>query len=217
MDKYVGRKGSKAKVVWAAGDRKAFEELKAKLCECLQLWQLDVDQPFRMQCDASDAAIGAVLLQLKDGVWRPVSFFSRKLARSQKNWTPREKETYAIVAALRKWGGYIGYQPVVVSTDHKSLENWVTEHIDTPSGPRGRRARWHETLSQFDLSVEYLPGPENLVADAMSRFAYPASSSREDVSFHGSREAKAEMDDIIRKEMEDERMVRWSERTRIGP
>ena len=79
-------------MVFAADDRKAFEELMVKLCEFLQLWQLNVDQPFRMQCDASDAAIGAVLLQLKDGVWRPVSFFSRKLARSQKNWTPRERK-----------------------------------------------------------------------------------------------------------------------------
>ena len=75
------------------------------------------------------------------------------------------------MAALRKWGGLIGFQPVVVTTDHKALENWVTEHVDTPSGPRGRRARWHETLSQFDITVVYVPGPDNVVADAMSRWA----------------------------------------------
>ncbi len=43
--------------------------------------------------------------------------------------------------------------------DHRSLEHWVTENADTPSGPTGRRARWHEplarTLSQFNLTVEY--------------------------------------------------------------
>ena len=82
-----------------------------------------------------------------------VSFYSRKLAKNQLNWTPREKETYAIVASLRKWAGYIGFQPVLVATDHKSLEDWVTEYVDTPSGPRGQRARLHETLSQFDLQV----------------------------------------------------------------
>ena len=133
--------------------------------------------------------------------------FLPKVGQEPENWTPREKETFAIVAALRKWGGYIGFQPVVVCSDHKSLENWITEHIDSPSGPRGRRARWHETLSQFDLTIEYLPGPENVVADAMSPFAYPASSSREDDSFHGSREAKAEMEEIIKRELEEERLV----------
>ena len=137
----------------------------------------------------------------------PVGFFSRKLAGSQKNWTPREKETYAIVSALRKWAGWIGFQPVVVKTDHKALESWVTEHIDTPSGPRGRRARWHETLSQFNLEVQYVPGRDNVVADALSRWAYPATSAREDVSFHGTAEASSEMRKIVEQEVQEGRTV----------
>ena len=139
--------------------------------------------------------------------WVPVAFFSRKLGGSQLNWTPREKETYAIVSALRKWAGWIGFQPVLIKTDHRSLEDWVSEHVDTPSGPRGRRARWHETLSQFNLEVQYIPGKENIVADAMSRYAYPASSAREDVSFHGSADAREEMKKIIEKELREGRML----------
>ena len=45
------------------------------------------------------------------------------------------------------------------------------------------------------------------MADAMSRFAYPASSAREDVSFHGSADAKDEMRKIIEKEIQEGRMV----------
>ena len=111
---------------------------------------------------------------------------SRKLTGSQRNWTPREKETYAVVAALQKWAGWIGFQPVLVTTDHKSLESWVKENVETPSGPRGRRARWHELLSQFNFTIQYVQGSDNVVADALSRYAYPASSAREDVSIHGS-------------------------------
>ena len=88
--------------------------------------------------------------------------------------------------ALKKWSGWIGFQPVTVLTDHKSLEDWVTEHVDTPSGPAGRRARWHEVLSKFDLKVEYVKGKDNVVADALSRWAYPASKAMQDCSIHGS-------------------------------
>ena len=186
LNRHDGRKGSLVSLKWTDTEMKAFEEVKAKLAASLELFQVDLDQPFRLRCDASATAIGAELQQQRDGKWVPVAFYSRKLAGSQKNWSTREKETYAIVAALRKWAGLIGFQPVIVTTDHKSLEDWVTEQVDTPSGPRGRRARWHETLSQFDLEVHYIPGDENAVADALSRYAYPASSAREDVSFHGS-------------------------------
>ncbi len=64
--------------------------------------------------------------------------------------------------------------------------------FDGLSGPRGTRGSWHEILSQFDLDIEYLPGAENVVADAMSRWAYPATSARQDISWHGSKRAKEE-------------------------
>ena len=207
LNRHDGRKGSKVKLVWTDNEIAAFEELKAKLCKTLELFQPNLDRPFRLHCDASDFAIGAELAQEFDGVWKPVGFYSRKLAKSQKNWTPREKDTYAIVESLRKWSGLIGFQPVLVTTDHKSLENWVTEHVDTPSGPRGRRGRWHERLSQFDLQVVYIPGPENIVPDALSRWAYPATSSREDVSMHGSLEAKEEVRKMLEREIAEAKSV----------
>ena len=159
----------------------------------LELFYLNPDQPFVLRADASDRAIGAVLEQERSSQWVPVGFFSRKLGKSQRNWTPREKETYAVVSALRKWAGWVGLQPVLITTDHKSLEDWVTEKVDTPSGPAARRARWHETLSKFDLSVKYVPGKDNIVADAMSRFAYPACKTFQDAIYHGSEAARQEM------------------------
>ena len=76
--------------------------------------------------------------------------------------------------------------------------------MDTLSGPRGRRARWHETLSQFDVTVKYLPGPENVIPDALSRWAYPASSAREDICIHGSAQAGQEVAELEREEREAE-------------
>ena len=160
-----------------------------------------------MKVDASRYACGAVLEQEREGKLRPVGFFSRKLAQGQQKWTPREQETYALVSALRKWAGWIGFQPVLVMTDHKALESWVHEFVDTPSGPAGRRARWHETMSKFNITVQYIPGKDNVVADAMSRYAYPAGGAMQDCTWHGSAEDSQEMKEIIKKEMDEEGLM----------
>jgi hypothetical protein len=55
--------------------------------------------------------------------------------------------------------------------------------------------------------LQYMPGKDNTVADAMSRYAYPASYSREDVSFHGSTKAETEVKKLIEKEIAEGNML----------
>ena len=101
---------------------------------------------------------------------------------------------------------YIALHPVTVCTDHQSLQSWHKEHVDTPSGPASRRARWHETLAKFDLTVVYVTGKDNTMADCLSRWAYPASKGMTDVSTHGDEAETAEAKRIIEMErlMEEE-------------
>ena len=94
---------------------------------------------------------------------------------------------------------------MLVLTDHKAIESWATELLDTPSGPAGRRARWHELLSKFDIEVVYVPGKDNVVADALSRWAYPASKAFADVSLHGSEEDDEAMRALIEQERSEEK------------
>ena len=221
-----GKAGSQKPIEFGEAERQAFESVKLKLQESLELYTVTPDKPFVLRVDASGWAVGAALEQFvvpqegmptKEQVKTlkrvPVAFCSRKLTSSQLNWTPREKETYAIILALEKWISWIGFQPVLVLTDHKSLENWTTEQLDTPSGPVGRRARWHEFLSRFDLSVEYIKGEDNVAADALSRWAYPASQGYRDVSIHGNAEGDEEMNALIEQEKREARECRvlWVE------
>ena len=144
VGKFDGRKRSKKKLAWTPEAEDAFSRLKERLLGQLGLFLVDPDKGFVLRTDASDYAVGAVLERIRDnGSHVPVAFWSRILAEGQRRtWTAREKETYAIVCALRKWSGHIGLQPVVVCTDHQSLQSWHKEHVDTPSGPAARRARW---------------------------------------------------------------------------
>ena len=184
--------------------------MRQALLSAVGLHLVDPDRGFVLQTDASDYAIGAVLEQvLVDGRHLPVAFWSRVLAEGQRRtWTPRGKEAYAIVMALRKWAGCRALQPVTVCTDHQSLQSWHKEHVNTPSGPASRRARWHETLAKFHLTVVYVPGKDNTVADCLSRWAYPASKGMTDVSAHGDEAETAEAKKIIDMErlMEEERV-----------
>ena len=119
----------------------------------------------------------------------------------------RDKEAYAIVSALVNWGVWIGSPPVLFLTDHKALEHWTTEVLGASAGISGRRARWHQKLSRFNLTICYVPGKDNEVADAMSRYAYPASQGFLDVSWQCSAEDDQAMRDIIKakkKEAEEE-------------
>ena len=72
--------------------------------------------------------------------------------------------------------------------------------MDTPSGPASQWTRWHETLAKFDLTVVYVPGKDNTVADCLSKWAYPASKGMTDVSAHGDEAETAEATKIIEME-----------------
>ena len=60
-------------------------------------------------------------------------------------------------------------------------------------------------MSQFGLEVQYIKGEDNVVADAMSRWAYPASQAGGDVSMHGTLQDCEEMDIILLDEKREER------------
>ena len=185
-------KGTDKTISWNPRMIQAFDAIKTGMLDNVVLQIANPYKPFILKTDASGYAIGAVLSQLDDqGRERPVAFYSKKLqgkdGLGQRAWSVREQETYALVCALLKFRSWIGSSQVQIKAyvDHKSLESWYKEDLSTISGPLGRRGRWHEFLSSFEIEVIYLPGPENVVADALSRWPYPAGLDQ-DCTFHGS-------------------------------
>ena len=153
--------------VWDKKAAAAFQMLRNSIMEAPVLIHPDHLAPFTVETDASDYALGAVLLQLgTDNLLHPVAFYSRKLTPAEINYTVHDKELLAILCALKHWRHYLVGSPhqISVFSDHKNLTFFSTLRI-----LKQRHARWAEILSEFDFVLCYKPGMMNPVADALSR------------------------------------------------
>ena len=151
--------------VWTSAAAASFEQAKDALADAAALVVPQRGKPFDLRTDASDFALGAVLEQ--DG--RPVEFFSRRLKPAERNYTVREKELLAVVASLQKWRHHVGFDVVRVHTDHRALLD-----LQSQSKLAQRRLfRWSEALADFHVQWTFVPGRDNVVADALSRLIAP--------------------------------------------
>ncbi|KAF1325449.1 Pol protein, partial [Globisporangium splendens] len=151
---------------WTSDVMNAFIDVKESLVRAPVLALPDHTKAFSVVCDASDFAIGCALMQKDDdGHERVVSYQSRLLKAAEKNYPVHDKELLAIKYALLKFRVHLlGATPFVVYTDHASLRTAINSpHLSQ------RMARWLAFFSEFNFWVEYKPGKENVLADALSR------------------------------------------------
>ncbi len=105
---------------WGKSQQDAFEELKRLLAKEVVLAIPTETGKFRVEADASEGAIGAVLSQEQDGKWRPVAFLSKSLTVTERNYEIYDKELLAIMLALDEWRHYLigETQDFEIWTDH---------------------------------------------------------------------------------------------------
>ncbi|KAL9250909.1 Retrovirus-related Pol polyprotein from transposon 17.6-like protein [Drosera capensis] len=154
---------------WTESCQAAFEKLKRVVTSEPVLSLADHSKPFEVHTNASDFAIGGVLMQ--EG--HPIAFESRKLNNTERRYPVHEKEMTAVVHCLLTWRHYLLGSKFVVMTDNVATSYFQTQKKLTP-----KQARWQVFLAEFDFEFTYKPGKANLVADALSHKAALAAISK---------------------------------------
>jgi transposase InsO family protein len=155
---------------WTPVHDDAFVKLRAAIQDARILHHPDMDKTFLVQCDASDIAVGAVLLQqdtTEELELVPIEFLSKKFDQTQRHWHVSEKELYAVVYSLQKWRSYLLLRTFIIDTDHSNLVRLFA--LKGKSSMTGRLSRWALQLSEYDFIARYLRGEDNVCADFLSR------------------------------------------------
>ena len=112
-----------------------------------------------MSYDASRDGLGCVLMQ----AGRVVAYGSRQLKNHEQNYPTHDLELAAIVFTINIWHHYLYGEQFEVFSEHKCLK-----YIFTQRDLNMRQHKWMEYLEDYDFTLHYHPGKENVVADELS-------------------------------------------------
>jgi hypothetical protein len=145
---------------WDEDCTTAFAAIRTAMTSAPVLALPDITKPFVVYTNASEIAIGAVLLQQgEDKALRPVCYLSRKHPDVVTRYAVWEQELYALVTALREWRCYLEGTTSTVYTDHKNLTTLMTQ-----KKLNSRQANWLEEIWCYHQNIVYYRG-ESPMAD----------------------------------------------------
>ena len=153
------------KFAWTPQAQAAFDVAKERLASPRVIHFADFSQPFIVVTDASNVAVGAVIIQKMADKQCIIAAGSKTLDSTQQKWSTTEREAFAIIWACERFSYFLrGPKPFVLLTDHKSLV-----YMDRNVFANQKIARWQDRLSEFRFIVQYIQGKENVIADMLSR------------------------------------------------
>ena len=134
--------------------------------ECNAVFSPQVGKDYVIHCDASKYSYSDILQQTRPGTEElaPVAYYSGNFDKTQVKWNITEKEAYAIYRSVKKLAFYITGAKTMVFSDHKPLKNFFEGGMNIT-----KLDRWSLELQEFDISLEFIRGKLNTVADIISR------------------------------------------------
>ena len=185
--------------VWLPEHQAAFQLIKSKLTEDLALHHFDPSLPTMLLTDASRLhGVGFILVQTpKIGTKRVIKCGSRSLTPAETNYATIELETLAILSAVLNCDFFLkGMQHFEVCTDHHPLLGTFSKPLSCIYNPRIVCQR--EKVLDYNFSITWVAGKDNIIADALSRSVpKPQSVPHRLLAIHPASTATVSMATII--------------------
>ena len=142
-----------------------YEDLKMKCMTAPVLAFADFEKPFMLENDALKEGLGVVLSRKQsDRHYHPVAFASHALHGGEKKYHLSKLEFLALKWAItEQFCEYLQYGHFTTRTDNNPLT-----YILTTPNLDAIGHRWVAALAGFNMSIKYLRGTDNKVANALS-------------------------------------------------
>ena len=128
---------------------------------------LDLDKEFRVKVDALNYATREVLLmKYSNELWRPVTFISKFLSNTRRNYKIYNKEILIVVRCLEVWRYFLEGTTIKfeIWTDYKNLEYFIkVQKLNR------KQVRWILYLSRFNFILKHVPGSKIKKVDSLSK------------------------------------------------
>ena len=158
-----------SKVDWTNECQTAFDLLKETCTNTPVLAYAHYKKPFRLNTDASERGLSAVLYQQQDnGTFRVIAYASRTLSKSERNYDAHKLEFLALKwSVTQRFHEYLYGGTFNVYTDNNPLTYVLTSAKLDAMGQR-----WIASLANYDFKIFYWSGHLNVDADSLSRIPW---------------------------------------------
>ena len=170
-------------IVWNSLAEDAFSATKNALSDITFLAHPKQGAKLQLKSDASGVAVGAILEQVYDNTVEVLGYFSKALHGAQLRYSTYDLELLSVYLSVKYFEYMLFDKSFVIFTDHKSLVN----SFEKPSESHNpRQIPQLSYLTQFDCSIQHLPGNENVFADCLSRVVIQQVLDRDQIPFSAS-------------------------------
>ncbi|XP_055589807.1 uncharacterized protein K02A2.6-like [Uranotaenia lowii] len=156
--------------MWGPEQQVAFETTIKNITDCATtLGYFSEDDRTVLYTDASPNALGAVLVQEnQDRSPRIISFASKSLSATEKNYPQNQREALGTVWAVEHFSFFLLGRHFTLRTDAQGLSFILNRNRENTKRALTRADGWALRLSPYSYDVEYVRGSNN-IADPSSR------------------------------------------------
>ena len=138
-----------SQVKWTEEEMKSFNLVKLALSSAPTLISPDYTQDFILFSFASEHTLAAVLMQKREGVEKPIAFFSRIIRDGALKYNIIKKQALGLVKALKDFRVYILHSHIIAYVPNAAIKDVLIQE-----DPEGRRGKWIAALFEYDVEIK---------------------------------------------------------------